>query len=417
MKKLFLSVVLSIIFCNMVSAKTLIVPIDGEINNAKSNFVKENIKDLTKEDTVLFRINTLGGRIDSAEEMKNSIVNTPAKTISVVDNKAESAGVLITIAADKIYMTKGSTIGSAEPIPNTEKILSYWRSILEDTANMKGRNPKIIMGMADSSIKIDGVVDEGKLLNLNAEKSKNLGISDMTVDKFDDVLKIENISKISMAQMSPGDKFLDFISSQSISSLLLIVGMAAMVIELFMPGFGVGGVISIISFGLFFTGNIVAGHASWYAIAIFILGLILIVVEIMMPGFGIAGISGIIAIAAGIIFAMQSIEIAVKSLSIAIIITICLVIFMIKKGMKTSLFSRLVLKNSLKSEYGFVSVDTAELKVGDVCISKTVMKPTGYILFNDKQYEAISVDGYIEKNVEVEVCTVEKSKIFIRRTK
>ena len=182
-----------------------------------------------------------------------------------------------------------------------------------------------------------------------------------------------------------------------------------------MPGFGVGGVLSIIAFGLFFIGNIFAGNASWYAIAIFVLGLILIFIEIMMPGFGIAGIGGIISLVLGVVFAMGSLEVAIKSLSLAIIVTFAIGMFMVKKGMKTNLFNSLKLNNSLSSEEGFLSVDTANLNVGDICLTKTVMKPTGFIEYMDVKYEAISVDGYIDKNVEVEVSKVEKSKIYVRR--
>ena len=154
-------------------------------------------------------------------------MRSKAKTISVVDNKAESAGVLLTIASDEVYMVEGSTIGSAEPIPNTEKTLSYWRSILSDTASRRGRNIDVIVAMTDSDVVIENVVEKGKLLNLNAEKSKDLGISDYTYKDFDEFLSERNIKDYELANMNAGMKFLDFISSQSVSSLLLIIGMAS----------------------------------------------------------------------------------------------------------------------------------------------------------------------------------------------
>lgn len=415
MKKIILGIFLALLLFTKVDAKVLVVPIQGEINSAKTNFVGSSIKNLTNEDTVVFKIDTYGGSIASAEEIKNSIIRSKAKTISVVDNKAESAGVLLTIASEEVYMVEGSTIGSAETIPNTEKTLSYWRSILSDTAARRGRNMDVIVAMADSDVVIENIVEKGKLLNLNAEKSKDLGISDYTYKDFDEFLTENNIVDYELAKMNFGMKFLDFISSQVISSLLLIIGMSALVVELFMPGFGVGGVLSIIAFGLFFAGNIFAGSASWYAMAIFVLGLVLIFIEIMMPGFGVAGISGIISLVLGVIFAMGSLEVAIKSLSLAIIVTFGIGMFMVKKGMKTNLFNNLKLDNSLSSEEGFLSVDTAKLNVGDVCLTKTVMKPTGFIEYMDVKYEAISVDGYIDKNVEVEVSKVEKSKVYVRR--
>ncbi|WBW50372.1 ATP-dependent Clp protease proteolytic subunit [Peptoniphilus equinus] len=416
MKKFALSLLLVLIMSTVVQAKTVVVPVEGDINGALANFVDEVLSGLGDDDTAVLKVDTYGGQIVAAEAIKDSIFATPARTVAVVDNKAESAGVLITMAAEKVYMVRGSTMGSAEPVPNSEKILSYWRSVLEDTASQRGRDPQAVAAMADADINIPGVVEKGKLLNVNGDKAKTLGLADGYVDNFDAALDSEHLRADETARMDTTDRFVNFISQQTVASTLLTLGILAFVVEMFMPGFGIGGILSIIFFALYFTGTLITGNSSWHAIAIFALGLILVVIEVMMPGFGLAGVSGIVAIFTGLFLSMPSVEAAVTSLSIALVLTILLVIFMVKRGMKSVLFSRLQLSHASTREGGYLSVDTPLIAIGDCAVTKTVMRPTGYIIFNGMQYEAISVDGYIEKNEAVEVYKVEGSKVFVRRS-
>ena len=100
--------------------------------------IKENPK------AIIFEIDTYGGVIVEAEKIKNLIISSPVPTIAYVNNKAESAGVLIAIAADNVVVSNTATIGSAETIPNTEKVLSMWRGLLRDTAQYRNRDPEII---------------------------------------------------------------------------------------------------------------------------------------------------------------------------------------------------------------------------------------------------------------------------------
>ncbi|MDD2494980.1 MAG: nodulation protein NfeD, partial [Tissierellia bacterium] len=121
--------------------KVYVVPIKGEINRATYYFVENTIEELEQKDAraIIFEIDTYGGLIDQARQIKDSIISTDVPTISFVDKNAQSAGVLITIASEKVVMAKNATIGSAETIPNTEKIMSMWRSILRDTAQHRNR--------------------------------------------------------------------------------------------------------------------------------------------------------------------------------------------------------------------------------------------------------------------------------------
>lgn len=153
-----------------------VIPIEGEIGPAVYEYVKDSILTVKQDSNavaIIFEIDTYGGRIDSAVKISRKMLDTNLPIISFVNTKAVSAGVLLTISADTIVMAPSSTIGSAETIPNTEKILSEWTSSLRSVAQEKGHSSEIAAAMADKSIEIPGVVEKDRLLNLTAQEAKN----------------------------------------------------------------------------------------------------------------------------------------------------------------------------------------------------------------------------------------------------
>ncbi|MBC8590770.1 NfeD family protein [Wansuia hejianensis] len=396
-----------------------IVPIKGEINRATKNYVKDVINDLNNQDVeaVIFEIDTYGGLIDEAIDIKDLIISTNIPTISFVNNKAVSAGVLITIASEKVVMAPNATIGSAETIPNTEKILSYWRSVLRDTAQYRNRNPEIIEAMADKDIVIEGLNRKGKLVNLTSSEALENGISDYISSDYSDILKefgFNNV-KIIEKQESLQVKLAKYIASPYLSSILLTIAFVGMVIELLTPGFGLGGTISIIGFGLYFGGNILAGHSHWTSLALFVTGLILLVIEGIVPGFGLPGISGIILVLVGIVLAMDSFGVALLSLSIAVIITTIITIILLKLGFRSTLFNSIVLNTQYDSDKGYLGPISKDAYLNKKGITVSELRPSGFIEINGERLDVLSDGGFIPKDTLVEVVKIEGSKIIVRR--
>lgn len=396
-----------------------IVPIKGEINRATNYFVKNTIEKLEQKraKAIIFEIDTYGGLIDQARQIKDSIISTDIPTISFVDNNAQSAGVLITIASEKVVMAKNATIGSAETIPNTEKVLSMWRSILRDTAQYRGRNSDIVEAMADKDIEIEGIKEKGKLINLTSSEAVEYGIADFVANDYESILDHFNIKGSQMVKVEEGFqvKLAKAISSSTLSTLLLAIGFIGVVVEIFTPGFGVGGIASIISFGLYFGGNILAGNSNWISLTLFVIGLILIVIEGMVPGFGLPGISGIILIVLGIIMAMDNLRLAVLSLSIAIILTTIVTVIFVKLGYRSKIFNNVILSNELLKDKGYIPSDDMEHLLGEEGIALSDLRPAGFIEIGSYKYDALSDGGFIVRNDKIKVVKVEGSKIFVRR--
>lgn len=396
-----------------------VIPIEGEINKATYRFVRDAMADIDPNttDAIIFDIDTYGGLIDQAINIKDLIISSPVPTISYVNNKAVSAGVLMTIASEKVAMSSSATIGSAETIPNEEKILSMWRGVLRDTAQFRDRNPEVIEAMADKDIEIEGIIAKGKLLNLTSTEAKEYGISDLTADNYDTILEYFNIEEANIVEVSENlqVKLSKYIASPYIGSFLLTLGFIGMVIEILTPGFGLGGTISIIGFGLYFGGNILAGNSNWTSLVLFITGLTLLVVEVIVPGFGLPGIGGIIFVFIGIVLAVDSVTTALLSLSIAVIVTSIVTVFLIKMGFRSKTIGKIVLNSNHTTERGYLSVDTKDIYLDKVGITQTELRPTGFIEIEGIRLDALAESGYIPKDIEIKVVKVEGSKIFVRR--
>lgn len=396
-----------------------IIPIKSEINKATYHFLQNAINDALSKNpkAIIFEIDTYGGLINEAEKIKNLIMDIKVPTISFVNNKAESAGVLLTISSEKVVMAESSTIGSAETIPNDEKTMSLWLSFLRDVAEIRGRNPEIIQAMADRDIEIDGVVEGGKLLNLNSREAKEHGICDLVSNNYDEILDYFHIEYSDIVNVEEGVevKIAKYLSNPYLSTFLLTLGFIGLVIEIFTPGFGIGGTLSIVGFALFFGGNILAGNSGWTALILFIAGLILLIIEGMIPGFGLPGISGIILVSAGVILSMNAFSTAIISLSIALIVAFSLIIILMKYGYKSPVLNKIVLSTEQKNEKGYTSANPRKEYLNKEGVSITELRPSGVVEIESQRIDALSEGEYIERNKKVKVVRVEGSKIFVRR--
>lgn len=395
-----------------------VISLDSEVNAGMLNYLKHGINEAESNnaDLILIQIDTLGGRIDSAEAISREILGTRIRTASFVNTKAESAGVLLSISADDFYMAPASTIGSAEPIPNSEKTLSYWRSLLETTAERTGRDPQLVAAMADSAISIDGVVDEGRLLNLTTNKAMELEFIDGIANSRADIytsLGYENVNEVIVSKRT-SDNIIGFISSAVVSQILLTAAFIGIVIEVITPGLGIGGLIGIVGFALFFAGSILSGSTTTFAVLIFVLGIVLLTIEVFIPGFGVFGIGGIIAIFGSIVMASSSTAQAIFSILIALVVTTIVIALIIKYIPKRNLSKTLFLDANLDKEGGFVSSKEVIELIGREGKSLTYLRPSGKIDIDGQIYDATTSGMYISKDTKVVVLNSVGSRLIVK---
>jgi len=400
-----------------------VVPVKGVIDRGLAAFVTRTISEAEKAGAkaLIFEIDTPGGEIGAAIKISNAILNTFVPTVSFINREATSAGVIIAISSKKLVAVPGGTIGAAETRPNEEKYISYWSSALRGVAEKTGRNPELVAAMADADVVIEGVKEKGKILSLTTAEGFKLGLIDDQITDLGELINMikteENISnaEVVKAEMTLSESLAHAVTNPYVTPILLTLGTVGIITELLTPGFGIPGIIGIISFGLFFGGSFMAGAAPSWVIGLFVLGLLLLVIEMFIPGFGVFGVMGILSIIASIIIAFPSPEQALISILIALVLSMVLIYILVKYMGKNLIFDRIILGTKQEKTEGYVATNNDESHlVGVEGRAVTPLRPSGAALIRGKRFDVLAEGEFIPINSDIVVTRVEGNKIIVK---
>lgn len=393
----------------------------------------------TAADLILIHMNTYGGMVETADSIRTAILQSEIPVWVFIDNNAASAGALISIASDSIYMRPGANIGAATVVNQTgeampDKYQSYMRSMMRSTAEATGRDPKIAEGMVDPRIKIPGVSDSGKVITFTTSEAIKNSFCEGTAESLPDVLENAGIVNYEFIrfEMSFTDRIIRFLISPIVSGILIMIIIGGIYFELQSPGIGFPIGASIVAALLYFAPLYIEGLAANWEIIIFVIGLILIAVEIFaIPGFGVAGISGIVLATAGLALSMIDnigldpgtfpVGELVSSLFIVIIASFLALLGSILLSQKvfsteSRIFGGLALATTQEKTEGYTSaVSTYASMIGQQGVSKTVLRPSGKVLIDDETYDATAESGYIERGEPVKVTRYSNTQLFVRK--
>lgn len=386
---------------------------------------------------VVMELNTFGGMVNFADSIRSRILDSPLKIVVYINHNAASAGALISLAADRIYMSKGSSIGAASVVNQTgevmpEKYQSYMRGLMRATAEAKGRDPRIAEAFVDPEIDLPGIKPPGKILTLTSSEAMELGLIDGELNSIWDIYEAEGLSSPAETkhQITWIDQVIAFLINPAVSGILILIIIGGIYFELQTPGMGFPLIAAIIAGVLFFAPLYMQGLADNWEIALFVVGVLLIILEIfVIPGFGLPGILGIVFMICGLAFSMvandwlnfkvsapgllmQSFLIVIVSLAASIVL---MVIFG-KSMLQSRAFKRLVLQDEQRSVEGYTSSRLLADLVGREALAKTVLRPSGKIEIDGKWYDAVALDGYVELGEQVTVVKHENYNLFVRKT-
>jgi len=407
-----------------------------------------------KADIILIQMNTYGGLVDIADSIRTKILNSSIPVYIFIDDNAASAGALISIACDSIYMRAGGKIGAATVVDQTgaqvpDKYQSYMRATMRATAEAHGkdtiisgndtiikwkRDPHIAEAMVDPSIYVAEVSDSGKVLTFTAEEAIKYGFCEGLATSAADIMKKAGIENYEIVEFNPTtlDIIINFLLNPVIHSLLIMLIIGGIYFELQTPGIGFPLAAAALGAVLYFAPLYLEGLAENWEILIFILGIILLAVEIFaLPGFGVAGIAGIILMVSGLTMAMVDnlvfeggdIPLAVNTVMKALMIVLLSLLFAVvaslylgKKLLTSTAFPGIALKETQKKEDGFTSADLSEQKlVGHTGTAYTVLRPSGKVEVNGDVYDAKSEYGFIEKGSIVKVVRYESGQLYVEK--
>lgn len=388
-------------------------------------------------DLIMIHMNTYGGTLEAADSIRTIILQSKIPVFVFIDNNAASAGALIAIACDSIYMRPGANIGAATVVDQTgaplpDKYQSYMRSMMRSTAELKGRNPDIAQAMVDPRIAIENVTDTGQVVTFTTSEAILHGFCEGKAESVVDLLEEAGIDnhEITEQQLTTLDKIIGFLISPIISGLLIMVIIGGIYFELQTPGVGFPLIAAITAALLYFAPLYLEGIAANWEIIFFVIGLVLIAIEIFaIPGFGVVGITGIILAFAGLMLAMtdnmdfnfgpQYFQEIIKSffiVSIAAFLSLIGSFYLTRKMFTTTIFGRLALDAVQDAKEGFTSADISYSSlIGKTGHAYTVLRPSGKIIIDNEIYDASSDSDFIEKGEEIVVVNYETAQLFVRK--
>ncbi|MCC8020080.1 MAG: nodulation protein NfeD [Rikenellaceae bacterium] len=436
-----------------------IFPIRESIMPATVRLVDKCIRESREvgADYIIIDMNTYGGLVDAADSIRTRILNHDKPIYMFVNNQAASAGALISIAADRIYMREGASMGAATVVDQTgaqvpDKYQSFMRGMMRSTAEAHGkvvdriergdtmwrwyRDPRIAEAMVDPSVVVPGLIGEDKVLTFSTEEAIQWHYCEGKASSIEQVLAEAGIVNptIYEYEATRTDKLMGFLTNPAFQGILIMLIIGGIYFELQTPGIGFPLAVSVAASLLYFAPLYIEGMLANWEVIVFILGIILILVEIFVtPGFGVLGIAGVVAIIIGLSFAMVDTELLkyipdgqipagyiVRPVALVIIAVTASLIISIALGKRllttgSAVGRRVVLASEMTAEEGYVSREKDRGLVGRFGITTVPLRPSGKVLIDDRIYEAAGAHGmFIEKGREVEIIRDEGGVLYCR---
>lgn len=409
------------------------IRVDMDIDKASQRKVVTGLEKALEADAdyVILDLDTYGGAVDAADSIRSAILRYEKPVIAYVNMQAASAGALISIACDSIYMKTGSSIGAATVVDQTgnvmpDKYQSFMRGMMRSTAQATGRDPHIAESM----------VDTANVLSLTPEEAIKVGYCEGICESEVEVAELisqgnEFIIKNMEDDMTWVDRLIQLLLNPLLQSIFMMMIIGGIFVEIRTPGIGLPLITAIVGAILYFA-PAYAGHlAEHWEILLFVAGLILIGVEIfVLPGFGVCGISGIVCVVLSLAFSMvDNIEFykwdgtislvpIIKPLGIVVLSTTAAVfgsIWLVRKLYPTKTFDHIALRQEMKADEGFTGVVSGlEIYIGQTVTVFADMRPSGKVKTSDgKIHEAtLKFGGFASKGEVLKVLQAEQGRLY-----
>jgi membrane-bound serine protease (ClpP class) len=433
MKKLALITLVFLVLLTPVSkaqtakSKVMVMEIKDEIDPRMLRYVKlalENAEKI-KADYVVIDMDTYGGVLTDAKEIVDLIMDFKKPVWVYVNSDAASAGALISIACDSIYMSPGATIGAATVVEGAggqaapDKYQAYMRGIMRSTAEKNGRDPRIAEGMVDERIVIDSIKQEGRVITFTTKEALKYGFCEAQVESIQEILKRNKVTNYELENFKLGttEKIIAFVINPFISGILILIILGGIYFELQTPGIGFPLFASVTALILYLVPYYLNGLAEYWEIIALFVGILLLMAEVfVIPGFGVAGIAGIILTVMSLVLIMLNNDFfnfefvpmgdiiratfaAIGGISGGML----LLFFGGARLTETKAFQRMALTDQQESSRGF-SVNTSTIDMlGKKGVSHTVLRPSGKVFIDEIVYDAFTRGEYVEKGESIEV--------------
>jgi len=422
------------------------IPIEGTIDLGLPPFIQRTLEDAESNNAtlVIFDINTFGGRVDAATQIKDAILGADITTVAYINRRAISAGALISLSCEKIFMTGGGLIGAATAVDmsgkkGSEKVISFMREEMASTAERRGRSKDIARGMVDEELNfthliVDGdsilVNDiegrkDGKLISLTTDQAIKYGIADGTAETIDALLDSLGYgsAQIIESRENWSENIVRFLTNPVVASLLTTFGFLGILFELQSPGWGIPGFVGLTCLILSLSVSYIAQLATMSDMIFILTGLSLMLLEMLViPGFGIVGLGGIGFMLYGLyLLLLPEVPVGEEVLSqamdgflIGILGAILGIVLLGKLMIRSKFWEQLTSPSSQKKDQGFSNTQGWEGLEGRSGTADTDLHPSGWVKIDGQRIFVVSEGDFIEKGKEVTILSVDGNRVLVR---
>ena len=419
--------------------RVLYMKIEGEIDPRSTRYVKLALMqaETAKAGVVLAEINTFGGRVDDADKIRTMLLESKVPVLAFINKNAASAGALISIACDSIYMAKGANIGAATVVIEgtsqaaPDKYQSYMRSMMRSTAQANHRNPQIAEAMVDQNLKLDSTIKkDGQVVTFTTEEAIRFGFCDGEANDVKEVLSKSGHANalIENFELDWVEKVVAYFLNPALSSILIILILGGLYYEVQAPGFGFPIVVSIVAALLYFIPYYLTGLAQNWEILLFFVGLVLLLLEILViPGFGVAGISGIVLVLLSLFLVMLNNDFfdfsfvpdtvilhAGISSAIALVGVTIFLFWALSQLATNKRMAKIALQSKMDSKEGYSAANNLTAVLGKQGIVVSELRPFGKIEIDGEWFSAISSASFVQKGTLVEVVGQEYNNLKVK---
>jgi membrane-bound serine protease (ClpP class) len=413
-----------------------IVVIDGEIDLGLSALLERAVREAEDAgaSALIVRIDTPGGRLDAVLRMRDVLLGAEVPTVAFVDRDAFSAGALVAIAAEQLWLAPGAVIGAATPVLGDgssadEKTLSAVRAVFRATALERGRDPIVAEAMVDPAIVVEGLVGRNQLVTMDVAQAQAFGYADGVVEGLEGLLSALGFSDSDRVEVTPAlaERLVRILTSGIVAGLLLTVGIWLLVGDVLGGGgLGLGAALGATAISVFLFGHLLAGLAGLESVVLMVLGIILILVEVLvLPGVGVVGVSGVLSLLGGAVLAMidrdaeivprEAIVGAVNVVGIAFLAAVALLVaLLVLIGRSASSSTRVQRRGNrlvLATDVG--GAHEAGL-VGAVGVALTDLRPAGAAEIDGQRVDVVAEGGFLSAGTDLEVVLDEGYRRVVR---
>jgi len=429
----------ALIFGQEKTPQVLHLKVTSDIDPRSNRYVSLGLEKATEMnvDYIILELDTYGGALTDADEIRTVILNYERPVYAFINKDAASAGALISIACDSIYMSTGSSIGAATVVTGEgeaapDKYQSYMRSIMRSTAEAKGRNPEIAEAMVDEEIRLDSLIKDGKVLTFSVSEAIEYGFCEAEVEGVSDIMLRSGVAQydITLFELDWSERFIALFLNPAVSGVLILLILGGLYFELQSPGIGFPIVASMVAALLYFTPYYLNGLAENWEIIVFFVGLLLIALEVfVIPGFGLPGILGLTFTIGSLTLVMINNDglnfdlIEASLLNNALITSLIgflgalfMMILLGARLTKTSFFNRFALTDVQDTSTGYTSSFYNKSLIGSIGTVVSIMRPSGRIMIDDTVYDAYTRGEYLEKGEKIKVIASEGTSLKVQKS-